>query len=71
MKREALLRQIGNAARDAGLPWELLRQGSDHEIWSLAGVRVVIPRHREVRELIADRIRKHLEERLGDRWWRA
>jgi mRNA interferase HicA len=53
----------------AGLRWMLVRQGGDHEVWDLDGIRVLVPRHREVNERTALRIRELLEDRLGDRWW--
>jgi len=71
MKRVDLLRTIGAAARDAGLPWQMLRQGSDHEVWELDGLRVVIPRHREINERTAGKILRLLEDKLGQGWWRT
>jgi mRNA interferase HicA len=47
MKR---LRAIAKAA-DADLG--LVREGGSHEIWTLAGERLVIPRHNEINELTA------------------
>ena len=70
MKRLDLLRLIGTAARDAGLRWELRRQGSEHEIWDLDGVPVSVPRHQEVNDLTAMGIMKVLEPKLGAEWWR-
>lgn len=70
MKRVDLLRLIARAARRSGREWRLLRDRGDHEIWSLDGIRVVIPRHREVNEMIARQILIKLEPRLGERWWR-
>ena len=69
MKRIDLLRSIARAARRAGMQWLLVRQGGDHEVWDLDGIRVTIPRHRDVNERTALRIRELLEDRLGDRWW--
>lgn len=70
MKRVDLLRTIGRAARRAGSQWVLGRQGREHEIWSLDGQQIPIPRHREVHELTAKRILKDLERRFGEGWWR-
>ena len=70
MTRHDLLRTIQRAANEAGLPWELERQGASHEIWRLAHVRVVVPRHREISGLTARRILKGLEPMLGKDWWR-
>jgi predicted RNA binding protein YcfA (HicA-like mRNA interferase family) len=70
MKRNDLLQLIAEAARERGIGWEFVREGGDHEIWTLDGQRVAIPRHREVHELTAGRIIKELESRLGKQWWR-
>ena len=70
MKRRDLLRVISSAARASGLRWTLLRQGSDHEIWDLDGLRVIVPRHREVHERTAGKIMRLLEDKLGQGWWR-
>ncbi|MBA2373620.1 MAG: hypothetical protein H0V74_05400 [Chloroflexi bacterium] len=69
MKRRDLIRRIGEAARDRGLVWEMLRQGADHEVWSLGGHRITIPRHREVAERTARGVLKAFEDELGTRWW--
>lgn len=66
-----MLLTIGDAARGAGLPWQLLRQGADHEVWGLDGLRVVIPRHRELNERTAIGILRRLEDKLGTGWWRT
>lgn len=70
MKRAVLLRTIARAANRMGAEWHLTRDRGDHEVWSLDGVLVVVPRHREVNEMTALRIFLDLEGRLGSRWWR-
>jgi mRNA interferase HicA len=70
VKRTLLLRAIARAAKRMGAEWRLVRGRGDHEVWSLDGVRVVVPRHREVNEMTALRIFHDLEDRLGPRWWR-
>ena len=70
MKRTVLLRTIARAANRAGVEWRLVRDRGDHEVWSLDGVLVVVPRHREVNEMTALHILVDLEGLLGPRWWR-
>lgn len=70
MKQLDLLRVIATAARDSDLRWMLIRQGSAHEVWDLDGVRVIIPRHREVDGRTAGKIMRLLEDKLGPGWWR-
>lgn len=71
MKRLDLIRMIATAAHESDLRWKLLRQGSDHEVWDLDGLRVMVPRHREVNERTAGKIMKLLEDRLGPGWWQG
>jgi hypothetical protein len=69
VKRAELIRLMSLGARDADVPWEFVREGSGHEIWSLAGRLVPIPRHREISDETAVAILGKLEGRLGKRWW--
>jgi len=69
MKRVDLLRLIAGAAQRSGREWRLLRDVGDHEVWSFEGIRIVVPRHRELNEMTALRVLIKLEERLGTRWW--
>lgn len=70
MKRVELLRRIGKAAREAGIPWTRLRTTGSHDVWECDGMRIPIPRHREINERTARGILRDLEEKLGDDWWR-
>ena len=49
--------------------WELVRQGSEHEVWALDDRRITIPRHREVNERTARGMMQALAEEFGERWW--
>ncbi len=70
MKRRDLLTSIQTAATGRGLTFEFVRQGGSHEVWSLDGLRIVIPRHRQIAEGTARSIRKQAAEKLGKDWWR-
>lgn len=70
MKRGELIRLMSIDAREADVAWEFVREGSGHEIWSLGGRLVPIPRHREINEETALAVLRQLEHRLGKRWWR-
>jgi hypothetical protein len=70
MKRRELLKAIAAAARNADLSWALLRQGANHEVYSLDGLVIPIPRHTEINELTAESIFKECEPKLGRRWWK-
>lgn len=69
MKRIDLLRVISRAAMEAGLPWVMTREGGNHSIFTLSETPVQIPRHRDIDELTAKAIMKHLEKELGAKWW--
>ena len=40
------------------LGWYLLREGSNHEIWTNGEIQEPVPRHREINELLAKKILK-------------
>ena len=69
MKRVDLLRMISRAAMEAGFPWVMVREGGNHSIFTLRDTAVQIPRHRDIDELTARAVMKHLEKELGAKWW--
>jgi hypothetical protein len=71
MKRTALIRKVREAAKNAGIRWELVASKGNHEKWRLgATVQVAIPRHSEINEITAEAILKDTEAELGARWWK-
>jgi hypothetical protein len=70
MKRRVLVQGILTAASSRGVVCSRIRQGSRHEFWEVGGLRVAIPRHREINEWTAEAIMKDLEPILGLDWWR-
>jgi len=70
VKRQALVSKIRKAAKMADLKWEMVREGSNHEVWQCGTTKVSIPRHREVNEITAENILKDLGDELGEDWWR-
>jgi hypothetical protein len=71
MKRRALIQRIQEAASAKDLASFVVRQGSRHEFWDVGGVRLSIPRHRDINEWTAEAIMRDLEPVLGEGWWRA
>lgn len=69
MRKRDLIRTIKDAAKDAGLDFELKRQGGNHEMWSLDGLTLPIPRHRDINEITAKGIMKDAANKLGKDWW--
>ena len=53
MKRADLLRELRRRADRLGVPFVPLRHGGRHDVFLFGGERIEIPRHREVRELLA------------------
>jgi mRNA interferase HicA len=70
LRRGALLRDIGRAARRRGVEWILVRQGGRHELWRCGATEVVIPRHAGINDLTALGVKRVLENELGKGWWR-
>jgi hypothetical protein len=69
MKRAALIREMRRGAERRGRRFELLRHGAEHDLYRCGGVTIALPRHREIRDRLADALRAMLEPELGDRWW--
>jgi hypothetical protein len=56
------MKQLSSIARAARVDLELIREGANHELWSLGGMRLIIPRHREINQRTAEGIIKRAEE---------
>ncbi len=59
-----------DGALELGIRWAQLRSTGAHDVWECDGVRVSIPRHREINEQTAQAIMRILEGKLGENWWR-
>jgi hypothetical protein len=70
MKRGALIQRIRTAAAAQRVRCLLIREGSRHEFWEVGGVRISIPRHRDINQWTAEAIMRDLDEVLGEDWWR-
>ena len=66
MKKRDLIKQLRVIARESGLEFGLVREGRNHEIWSIGSDRLVIPRHREINERTAQAILSHAQEVRDD-----
>lgn len=69
-KRKELIKKIQNAAKASGMTFEQLRQGANHEIYSLDGLMIPVARHTEFDKFAAEEIYKECEPKLGKGWWR-
>lgn len=70
MKRNDVIRKIGDTAKVHELIWALARNGANHDVYLLDGLVIPIPRHREIGEQLAVALFKECEPKLGRRWWR-
>jgi hypothetical protein len=70
MKRRDLLSRIAKRARELGVDWVLVTEGSEHTIYQVGSQKVSVPRHREINEYTAQGILKDTEGQLGKGWWR-
>jgi predicted RNA binding protein YcfA (HicA-like mRNA interferase family) len=69
VKRRVLIRSLRVAAREAGLQFVSLRDAGGHEVFSLDGLRIVVPDHRDIAEGTARSIMRQAASRLGEEWW--
>lgn len=70
MKRRDLIRRIAKAAAKQGVTWDVERDGGRHTVYTLDGLRIIVPRHNEINEITAQGILKDCEPKLGKGWWR-
>lgn len=68
MKPRDLVRQLRDAANDAGLEFVSLRNTGGHELISLDGLRIPIPNDREIPEGTARSIMRQATTKLGEEW---
>ena len=70
MKPRDLIRQLREAAIGAELEFVTLRNTGGHEVFSLDGLRIPVPNHREIAEGTARSIKQQAAAKLGEEWWR-
>lgn len=69
-KRRDVIKTIREAAKEAGLTWEIAREGANHTLYSLDGLKIPIARHNEIADRMAAIIYKECEPKLGQEWWK-
>lgn len=69
-KPRDIVKRIRREAKRQGMTFELARQGANHEVYSLDGLMIPIPRHREVGEGLTEQIYRECQDKLGKGWWR-
>ncbi len=69
MKRRGLIKQLRDAAGDAKLDFTSLHNTGGHEVFTLDGLRIPIPHHREIAEGTARSILRQAATKLGEEWW--
>ena len=66
MKKRDLIKQLQAIAKAGDTDLEFVREGANHEVWSIGDKRLVIPRHRETNEHTAKGIMRRAEEVATD-----
>ena len=69
MRRRDLIPQLRDAANVTGLAFTSLRNTGGHEVFSLDGLRIPVPNHREIAEGTAKSIMRQVTAKLGEEWW--
>lgn len=69
-KPRDIVKRIRREAKRQGMTFELDREGANHEVYSLDGLTIVIPRHREIGEGLTESIYHDCQAKLGKGWWR-
>lgn len=64
-----VVRTIRSAAQAASLNFESVRTRGAHEVFSLDGLPIPVPRHREIAVGTARSILRQCEAKLGKDWW--
>ena len=62
MKKRDLIKQLRTLAAQRGHDLGFVREGRNHEVWTIGGTRIVIPRHREINERTAQNILTRAKE---------
>ncbi|WP_308464882.1 hypothetical protein [Rathayibacter soli] len=70
MKRRDLLKKIAAEAKRQGITWELVRNGANHDVYTLGDTIIPIARHNEIGDRFAIEIFKECQAQLGQRWWK-
>jgi len=69
VKRRDLIQRLRDAASDADIDFTSLRNTGGHEVFSLDGLRIPIPNHREIPQGTARSIMRQAAAKLGEEWW--
>lgn len=70
MRTREVIKRIRKAAKGKGLSFALDRNGSNHDVSTLDGLMIPVPRHSEVGNLFAEKVSKECEPKLGEGWWK-
>ncbi|TQM16268.1 hypothetical protein [Pseudonocardia kunmingensis] len=69
-KPRDIVKRISREAKRQNLDFALHREGANHTIYTLDGLKIPIPRHRDVNEMTTEGIYRECEQKLGKGWWR-
>lgn len=66
MKKRDLIKRLRTIAKLSATDLKFVREGANHEVWTIGTNQLVIPRHREINEHTARGIIKKAEEATTD-----
>jgi mRNA interferase HicA len=67
VKRADLIRALRQRAQRRGVEFVLLRHGGRHDVFLFGSTRIEVPRHREIREMLARAIIRACDDGEDDR----
>ena len=68
-KRKDILKKLRKGAKDANV--EVVEtEGGNHTVLIIDGLRIPVGRHNEIPDLVAQKIYKEAEPKLGEDWWK-
>ncbi|MCX5215611.1 hypothetical protein OG689_41390 [Kitasatospora sp. NBC_00240] len=59
---ERFIKKLRAIAKEKGATLDLVRHGSNHDLYEIGEVRLIVPRHAEVNEITANSIIKEAEQ---------
>lgn len=70
VKGRDLIKRIRDEAKRSGLPFVVIDTRGKHDKLIFMGVKVPIPRHKEISTGTSEGIMKLFEQYFGKNWWR-
>lgn len=69
-RRRDIIKSIATVAAEQGITFTVSREGSQHTVYDLGGIKIPIARHNEIGNRMAEVIYKEAAAKLGKDWWK-